>query len=43
VVFWVVAPYSLAVGNQRFGICIAYIFMVEVRDQRDVSTALLPT
>jgi hypothetical protein len=43
VIFWVVASYSLVVGNRRFGGRAASIFRVEVLDQVDASTALLPT
>jgi hypothetical protein len=35
-VFWVVAPCSLVVGNQRFGGRAASIFRVEFHDQGEV-------
>jgi hypothetical protein len=41
VVSWVIVPFSLVDGNQRFGGRAASIFRVEVRDHGDVSTALL--
>jgi len=39
VVFWVVAPCSLVVGNRRFGCRAISVFRVKVRDQGDISTA----
>jgi hypothetical protein len=42
VVFLVVVPLNLVVGNQRFGGRPASFFRVQVREQEEVSTALLP-
>jgi len=43
VVFWVVSPCNVVVGNQRFEGRAASIFRVVIHDHGDVSIAFLPT
>jgi hypothetical protein len=42
-VFWLATTCSVVVGYESFGGRAAYIFRVDVHDQGDIYTALLPT